>query len=128
MAKTSAAANHSHTPMARGAGAGLCVPALPKNACSALDGCHRTVIKTDSSPSPWSWPESLVVAEIGQLVKSAVVIRLHPWRGTIADSFNLPRLRTAQTLSSARTCELLARDHAASAPPRIGCTADTQPL
>src|SRR6266446_8195013 len=45
MANTSDATHHSHTPMARDAGAGLRVPAsAPHNASWVLDGCHRTVM------------------------------------------------------------------------------------
>jgi hypothetical protein len=72
------------------------------------------------------------LAEIGQPVKSAAAMELRIG-ATIADSFNLPRPRAAQTLSSAGTCEPsqsgdLTRDRGTAIARGIGCTANPQPL
>jgi hypothetical protein len=47
----------------------LCVPSIPENLSSALDGCHRAVIKPIALPCDLA--ESFLVAEIVQPVKSA---------------------------------------------------------
>jgi hypothetical protein len=67
------------------------------------------------------------LAEISQPVKSAVAMELRIG-ATIADSFNLPRPRAAQTLSSAGTSGDLARDRGTAIAAVHRCAADTQPL